>query len=224
MKANWQKPPGVKPPEWRDGYRDLTIYAVNLGIRVRFFPFLADGSIDPTGMAEFERAMADKDTGATHPSPERLLKLIYRLADHFDAKQINLISGYREPEDATESHHADASAADFMIPGVPLAAVARVARRFGHVGVGFYPVSGFIHMDVRSGSSFFWADRSGPGKGSCMVRIMKSHIPGFDRKWKPADDEPVPRRNKKGELRGATALPAEPTPLPNPDSPDKKST
>jgi hypothetical protein len=34
------------------------------------------------------------------------------------------------------------------------------------VGVGFYPNSFFVHLDVRKGPSAFWIDYSGPGEGA----------------------------------------------------------
>jgi hypothetical protein len=36
--------------------------------------------------------------------------------------------------------------------------------RFKNVGVGYYPNSSFVHLDVRRGSSAFWIDYSGPGQ------------------------------------------------------------
>jgi uncharacterized protein YcbK (DUF882 family) len=204
MVRNWQKVPRIPKTRYRAGYRDLTIYSVNLGERVRVFPYLPDGTLDPEAVAEIEQVFRDKDTDATHEIHPRLIKLLYRLVDHFDARQITLISGFRDPgESKTEGAHGKGRAVDFMIPGVKLPALAKVARRLGHVGVGYYPTSGFIHLDVREGTSYFWADRSGPGIPGCPRQIMKSHGPRFDRKWKPEHDAPELHRNKQGELLGA---------------------
>ncbi|MBN2528139.1 MAG: DUF882 domain-containing protein [Deltaproteobacteria bacterium] len=198
MRSRWQKVPRINAPRWRDGYRDLALYAVNLGIRVRVFPFLSDGTLDPEAVAEIEIAFADKHSKETHTIHPRLLKLLYRLAVQFDARQINLISGYRESADGTESHHGNGTAMDIMIPGVKLPALAKVARRLGHVGVGYYPVSGFVHVDVREKASYFWVDPSGPGKHSCIRQIMASAGFKFDSRWKPGDDEPVPQTDRDG--------------------------
>ena len=35
MLQNWQKPPKIPKPKYRDGFRDLTLYAVNHGERIR---------------------------------------------------------------------------------------------------------------------------------------------------------------------------------------------
>ena len=198
MRHNWQKVPKVKKPQWRNGFRDLNIYSVNLGIRVRVFPFLPDGTLDPAAVTEIEKAFADKHTKATVPIHPRLIKLLYRLAVRFEAVQINLISGYREAAEDSESHHGNGSAADIMIPGVKLPALAKAARRLGHVGVGYYPVSGFVHVDVRDRTSYFWVDPSGPGKRSCIRQIMSTAGGKFDRRWHASDDEPVQKTDKKG--------------------------
>ncbi|MBN2342114.1 MAG: YcbK family protein [Deltaproteobacteria bacterium] len=200
MKQNWQKVPKIKEPKWRNGYRDITLYAVNLGERFRVFPYDENGELDPEAVTKIEQALADKDTRAVHAVHPRLIKLLYKLAVRFDARQINVISGYREESEGSESHHANGTAVDFMIPGVKLAALAKVARRLGHVGVGYYPTSGFIHLDVREKRSYFWVDPSGPGKHSCIRQIMKNHGPKFDRQWKPDMDEPEQKKNRKGEV------------------------
>ncbi len=209
MVRNWRKTPQIPKPRWRDGYRDLTLYSVNHGERVRVFPFLPDGTLDPQAMGEIEHLFRDKHTGKAHEMNPRLVKVLYRLAVRFEARQINIISGFRESKvGGSESHHSDGSAVDFMIPGVKLPATAKVARRLGHVGVGFYPTSGFVHLDVRE-RSYFWADRSGPGQPGCLRQIMPKSVWTFDSRHKTAHDEPVPKKNKKGQLLGATPEPTE---------------
>ena len=208
MKRRWQKIPRIPVPKWRAGYRDLTIYSVNLGERIRVFPFFSDGTLDPAALEEISNIMRDKNTNTTIPVHPRLVKLLYRLVSRVKARQVTLISGFRDPGDnPNESHHSNGSAIDFMIPGIRLPMVAKLARRYGHVGIGYYPSSGFVHMDVREKVSYFWADRSGPGKGSCLRQIMKKAGPRFDRKWRPKYDEPVVKRNRKGKIRGALKAP-----------------
>ncbi len=204
MMQRWSKVPRIRRPRYRDGFRELVIYAVNHGERIRVFPFLADGTLDPEALEKIQRAFRDKKTGAVRPIHPRLVKLIYKLADSLDARQVNLISGYRAPngEPTLESRHCEGKAADIVIPGVPLAAVARKARALGHVGVGFYPNSGFVHLDVRKRRSYFWVDRSGPGQPSCHLTILSTAAPRFDRKWKPRHDEPKVHTNKRGEPKG----------------------
>jgi hypothetical protein len=48
-----------------------------------------------------------------------------------------------------------------VLPGVSNEQLAEYVRQFGFVGVGVYPKSGFVHLDVRD-KSFFWLDYSLP--------------------------------------------------------------
>ncbi len=210
MVRRWRQPPKIPKPRYREGYRDITFYAVNLGQRARLFPYLPDGTLDPEATKKVEHLFQDKETGGEHPIHPRLIKLLYKLADQLKARQINLISGFREAtQNKSEGNHTRGLAVDFMIPGVALGAVARRARRLGHVGVGFYPVSGFVHLDVREGPSFFWIDRSGPGQPSCMRRMLPEAAAKSDRRWRPKHDEPKQHRNRKGKLLGAIEKPTE---------------
>ncbi len=194
MLQNWNKVPKIPAIKYQDGYRELVLYAVNFGERIRFFPYLVDGELDPEALSMVKRLLRDKDNSQEHNIEPRLLKLLYKIADHFKAKQINIISGYRTSTDEKkESKHTQGAAADFMIPGKSLGAVAAYARTLGHVGVGFYPVSGFVHLDVRDGPSYFWIDRSGPGKPSCIRHILNKAAAKYDCKWKAENDEPKKR-------------------------------
>ena len=202
MVGRWRKVPKISGPKYRAGYRDLTIYSVNMGERVRVFPFLPDGTMDPEALKQITHLMRDKETEEEHPVSERLIKLLYKLADHFKARQITVISGYRErPEGKREGHHATGNAIDFMIPGISLPMLAKISRQLGRVGVGYYPVSGFVHLDIRK-RSYFWNDRSGPGKSGCPFQVMSKFTYKFDGKWRPEKDEPKLHKNRKGELLG----------------------
>ncbi len=216
MKKRWQKVPKIPKPRYRAGYRDLTLYAVNIGKRIRVFPFLPDGTLCPDAHVKINYAFQDKNTGAIQEIDPRLIKLIYKLADHFKARQVNVISGFREEVSGSEGNHGRGMAVDINIPGVALGRVAKKARTLGKVGVGYYPASGFIHLDVREKRSYFWIDRSGPGLPSCHKRMLEKTAWKFDRKYKPKKDEPRLHKNKKGVLLGAL-----PEPEPDPESPDE---
>lgn len=204
MVKRWQRPPKVGKPKFREGYRDLVLYSVNWGERKRLFPYLPDGTLDPEALEEIKHLFRDKDTGAEHDIHPRLVKLLYKLADRFKARQINVISGYRESnEPVHESNHGKGRAVDFMIPGVGLGPVVYQTRLLGHVGVGMYPRANFVHLDVRNGPSYFWVDRSGPGRASCLHRILTKTAAKMDRRWRPKHDEPRQHRDKKGEPLGA---------------------
>jgi uncharacterized protein YcbK (DUF882 family) len=218
MAKRWQAVPRIPPPRYRAGYRDLVLASVNLGERVRVFPFLPDGTLDPAAAGEIERVMRDHHTDALHPVNPRLVKLLYRLADHFGARQITIVSGYRQPGDEAEAgHHGRGNAVDIALAGVNLPSLARFARQLGRVGVGLYPNAGFIHLDVRE-RSYFWVDRSGPGFPGCPARVEIGTAAKWERRWKPEDDEPVPRRDRHGALLGGEPAGSGAAGGPEPDS------
>ena len=61
-----------------------------------------------------------------------------------------------------ESRHSLGRAADVVLPGVSDRKLARYFRGLPSVGVGLYPNSGFVHIDVRE-ASYHWIDNSFPG-------------------------------------------------------------
>lgn len=49
---------------------------------------------------------------------------------------------------ARKSMHLQGRAADIYVPGIPIADLTRLAKYFQRGGVGFYPGSGFVHVDT----------------------------------------------------------------------------
>ena len=105
----------------------------------------------------------DWRTGKRRRYPERIIWNLYRVAQHFDA-EIQIISAYRHNE-RKGSRHKQATAVDFRVKGVDPKTVWKYCKRFGKVGLGWYPTSRFVHMDARK-KSYYWIDDSGPGEAS----------------------------------------------------------
>jgi uncharacterized protein YcbK (DUF882 family) len=108
--------------------------------------------------------------GEEHPIDPRTLSLVYRIETHFGVPEIRVVSGYRVPKPGGHSNHGKGRAVDLIVPGVADEEVARFARGLGFVGVGVYPTSQFVHVDIRP-RSYFWIDYSGPrmkNKESCI--------------------------------------------------------
>ena len=70
-----------------------------------------------------------------------------------------VICGYRSPQTnaslrarsrgvAEHSLHMEGKAVDIRLPGVPLSTLYKAALELKAGGVGYYPASGFIHIDV----------------------------------------------------------------------------
>jgi uncharacterized protein YcbK (DUF882 family) len=109
-------------------------------------------------------------TGRTHVMSTRLASLLYEASKHFNFGKLLVVAGYRAPKVAKEkgnpkSPHKKGLACDFRIEGVTNTELRDYLRSaFGRVGVGYYPNSDFIHLDVRPKQSAFWIDYSGPGQ------------------------------------------------------------
>ena len=108
----------------------------------------------------------------------RLMKLLYQAGRHWPGRRVEVVSGYRNPTVAKNprSPHMKGLACDFRVDGVKAAELRDYLRKtFDKVGVGYYPNSTFVHLDVRKDRSAFWIDYSGPGE-----RAVYSENPGDD--------------------------------------------
>ncbi len=165
-----------------------------------------EGGFDAVALAAAARALAHHEDGSEHPIEPRLLELVYRAARHFRAPYVIVISGYRPGR--ASSRHAHGRAIDFVLPGVADRRLAAWARRLGFVGVGIYPVSGFVHLDVRE-RSYFWSDASGPSESNRERPILRSAWARADRDARragiePTSDEPI-RVAREAERAALTA-------------------
>jgi len=114
--------------------------------------------------------LADNKNQVDKRVPERLLWYLYLVGQQYDSP-IHILSGYRSKE-RDGSRHAHGQAVDFRLPGVDPLEIWNSLKRFDNVGLGWYPVSKFVHMDVRERSAY-WIDDSGPGQ---RARYRK-HVP-----------------------------------------------
>ncbi len=99
----------------------------------------------------------------------RLAQLLYQTGRHFE-RRLLVVAGYRAPKIAREkgnpkSPHKSGLACDFRVDGISNEELRDWVRaHFNKVGVGYYPNSGFVHLDVGRKRSAFWVDLSGPGE------------------------------------------------------------
>jgi uncharacterized protein YcbK (DUF882 family) len=124
-------------------------------------------------------------TNQKHAMSPRLMRLMYQAGRHWPGHRLEVVSGYRHPDVAKNPHspHMKGLACDFRVAGVKNTELRDYLRRsFDKVGVGYYPNSSFVHLDVRKDRSAFWIDYSGPGD-----RAMYSESPNEDLKTGRAD-------------------------------------
>jgi uncharacterized protein YcbK (DUF882 family) len=173
----------------------ITFRAINTEERVSVRLYHDDGDVDRGAVHVLAHLMRDLTTGEDAPIVIRTLQLIVRVAHHFDAPQIDVVSAYRSglgpgrQAVRREGYHSVGSAVDFSLPGQNMREVAAYARTLAHVGVGYYPRHGFVHLDSRD-VSFFW-ENAGDDDVPGWDRPLDLHgAPARDAAWLASDDVP----------------------------------
>jgi uncharacterized protein YcbK (DUF882 family) len=124
------------------------------------------GRLAPTALAGVDQLLRFYPTGAKAAIDPRLVALIGRVSEHFGGRTIHVVSGFRPytPAQYTlHSNHNVGRAMDFWMEGVPNTVLRDFCRTFRDAGVGYYPKSTFVHLDVRTGKAF-WIDYARPGE------------------------------------------------------------
>jgi uncharacterized protein YcbK (DUF882 family) len=123
------------------------------------------GHVAPAALKGFERMMRST-SGLTHPPDPRLIALVGQVANHFGSRKLEVISGFR-PYSPTQytahSNHNIGHALDFRVVGVPNEVLRDYCKTLHNVGVGYYPNSTFVHLDVRD-TNATWIDYSRAGE------------------------------------------------------------
>jgi len=135
----------------------------------------ARGKVPSAALESFKKIM-HSTSGQTHTPDARLVALLGIVSNHFGGKKIEIISGFRpfSPKQYTpHSNHNHGRAMDFRVQGVPNTVLRDYCRTLHDVGVGYYPNSVFVHLDVRQ-SPAFWIDYSKPGEAP------RYHAPNVD--------------------------------------------
>jgi len=111
-------------------------------------------------LAEAQRVLRDWRSGEEHFMDPKLFDLLHGIAGKLAiTAPFQIVSGYRSPQTnamlhersagvAANSQHVLGKACDICIEGVELANLQKAALSLQAGGVGFYPVSNFVHVDV----------------------------------------------------------------------------
>lgn len=132
-------------------------------LRVRLFD--EAGKPDSKARARLARLLRDRETDEQTKPHIRLMRVLAYLADHFNGRAIIVVSAYRSEKNGTNgsSRHASGQAVDIRVEGVPNESLRDYCLTLDRVGVGYYPRSGFVHVDVRD-REVYWVDWSRPGE------------------------------------------------------------
>jgi len=123
-------------------------------------PYWIEGDYVPETLAEINRVLRDHRTGQVAAIDTGLLDLLHRVNAALGTSQpFQVISGYRSPASnqmlssnssgvAKRSLHMEGKAIDIRLPGIQLADLHRTGLMLRSGGVGYYPGSNFVHLDV----------------------------------------------------------------------------
>ena len=160
-------------------------------------------------------------TNKQHAMNPRLTRLLYEIGQHYAGRRIEVVSGYRHPKFAKNPHspHKQGLACDMRVTGVKNTELRDFFRqRFKSVGVGYYPNSSFVHLDVRRGASAFWIDYSGPGENALYARNAYEDLrTGRADRWKRTTIDPAwtdwPDEGDEGDAGGEHVTTGEAAPV-----------
>jgi uncharacterized protein YcbK (DUF882 family) len=119
-----------------------------------------NGEYVPQALEAVNHVLRDHRTNEVHTIEPTLLDLMTVLSRQVDTNRpFEIISGYRSPATnaalhdhttgvASNSLHMQGQAVDLRVEGVKLAHLRDVALEMQLGGVGFYPASDFVHVDV----------------------------------------------------------------------------
>lgn len=141
----------------KKGYVELATYTT----RYRGVVFDKKGKVAPGAVESISKLFAA--TGSRPRVDPRLIALLADVSEHFGGKPMRVVSGWRDHSYFEDSRHKHSQAVDFSIPGVPNTVLRDYVRRFRNCGVGYYPNSSFVHLDVRE-TAAYWVDYAGPGE------------------------------------------------------------
>ncbi len=144
----------------------ITFHRIHTGETKTLTLFNSKGKLVPDEYKKLEKLMFDNHTGKTHKIHPRLCFLLKLVSEKYPGKVITIYSGFRayDPKQYTKkSKHNVGQAIDFAVDGVSNLSLMKYLKTLADVGVGYYPNSYFVHMDVRE-TSAFWVDYSKPGE------------------------------------------------------------
>ncbi|MEO5375392.1 MAG: DUF882 domain-containing protein [Alphaproteobacteria bacterium] len=139
--------------------RSLAFEHLHTGEKLRRV-YWAEGRYIPQALRDIHYLLRDYRTDEVRPINLGLLDLLYDIHRTVgSSKPFEIVSAYRSPRTnrmlanasdgvARRSFHVQGMAADVRLADRDLRKLRRVAMRLDRGGVGYYPASDFVHVDV----------------------------------------------------------------------------
>jgi uncharacterized protein YcbK (DUF882 family) len=139
--------------------RAVALHNIHTGEHLKTV-YWAEGRYQPAALKAVNRLLRDHYSGSIHSMDPRVIDLICALQHRMGTKKpFQVISGYRSPHTnawlaarsdgvAQHSLHMEGKAIDIRLEGASINTLGKAARSLKAGGVGQYPDSGFVHVDV----------------------------------------------------------------------------
>ncbi len=137
--------------------RELDLINTHTDERLKIV-YWANGGYEPEALAEIDRLMRDHRSGvhaidpalldAPHPDAETRYERSLPHHLRIPLTGDELADARDLPSVAKKSYHMRGMAVDIRVPGRELSYIRKAALDIGTGGVGYYPRSDFIHVDV----------------------------------------------------------------------------
>jgi uncharacterized protein YcbK (DUF882 family) len=188
VKGWHDKEEGATAPKDAAGRPKLVLEAINVKETVELVATSDKGEFPDAERQKAARILRDTRHDKETEIDPRLLDLLYEIQKHFEAPSIRVISAFRESKGKSGSRHAKGQAVDIVVPGAKDHEVFSFVQAMHGTGAGLYPVSGFVHVDVREASTS-WVDKSGPGQASRVKNKRRA-------KRAPVKHKPAAKKKK----------------------------
>lgn len=151
--------PGMALAAIQPRMKELAFYNLHTDEKLRI-TYWKDGGYDRAALAKINHILRDFRSGDVYPMSPNLIDLLHGLQARLRTDSvIEIISGYRSPQTNTmlannsdgvarQSYHTKGVATDIRMRGISLRRLQTEALFMGRGGVGYYPKSDFVHVDV----------------------------------------------------------------------------
>lgn len=157
---------------------------------------------------------------ATRMEP-RLFDIVWEVYREVGAREpVHILSAYRAPETnamlrrrsrgvSEHSQHMAGKAMDFRLPDVDMGRVRAIAMRLQYGGVGYYPSSGFVHLDA--GSVRAWPRMTHDQLARLFPDGKTVHLPASGKPLARYEEARAEILSRGGSVTGYAAHDGEPT-------------